>query len=244
MAGRKGSRHGRNAAMVRVRLAGFRSVDRRMVAARTAMAWRSELLADLGGEESLTAARMALVESATRSWLFVQAIDAWLLGQTSLVNARRKGVHPVVKERLLLVESFQRTLLTLGLDRAQPKAPTLEAIAERLQAEREERALVTQEAPGAEQADSGHGWAPEPVESAGGVSAVMTGGRDKAPEPRMAEPVLPELAAGRLELAAPEEPGPVTDAVAAAAGQAASRILGTWSVLPERVPEPVEVPEF
>ncbi len=225
MAGRKGSRHGRNAAMVRVRLAGFRSVDRRMVAARTAMAWRSELLADLGGEESLTAARMALAESATRTWLCVQAIDAWLLGQTSLVNARRKGVHPVVKERLVLVESLQRTLVALGLERAQPKAPTLEEIAERLAREREQR-VVTQEPTGAERAGSGQGYEAEPVESAGGVSVVTVGPGNEAPEARVAEPA---------------DAGAVTDAVASAADQAARRVLGTWGVVE---PEPVEVPEF
>jgi hypothetical protein len=123
--------------MVRVNLRGFRAIDRRKVAARTAIEWRAELLADLGGAEALTAARMALVESATRTWLYVQHLDAWLLEQPGLVNGRRKGVHPVVRERLLLVESLQRTLLALGLERAQPKAPSLAEIAERIARERE-----------------------------------------------------------------------------------------------------------
>jgi hypothetical protein len=173
--------------MVRVNLKGFTAIDRRTVASRSAMAWRSELLADLGGAESLGAAKMALIESATRTWLYVQHLDAWLLEQGSLVNGRRKGVHAVVKERLLLVESLQRTLVALGLDRAQPKAPSLEEVAERLARDRAER-LVTQEPAGAEQADSGHGCETEPVESAPGVSTVMTGGRNKAPR----GPIEPE----------------------------------------------------
>ena len=215
--------------MVRVNLRGFRAIDRRKVAARSAIEFRSALLADLGGEQALSAARLALVDAATRTWLYAQHLDAWCLEQTSLVNGRRKGVHPVVKERLLLVESLQRTLVALGLDRAQPKAKTLGEIAAEIEARRAEH-LVTQEPPGAERAGSEPECAAEGVESAPGVSEPGQAGGIQAPESPMAGRVEPE-----------PQPAEMTDAVAAVADQAARRVLGTWKVVE---PEPAEMPEF
>lgn len=174
--------------MVRVNLRGFRAIDRRKVAARSAIEWRSELLADLGGVETLSAARMALVESATRTWLYVQHLDAFMLEQTSLVNARKRAVLPVVKERLLLVESLQRTLLALGLDRTQPKAPTLAEIAEQIAREkagRQDEHSAARSHEGPEEA----GYA-----AAGGreVCAWREGG-DQGPKDPEPDPAVPEF---------------------------------------------------
>lgn len=210
--------------MVRVNLRGFRAVDRRTVASRSAMAWRSELLADLGGAEALSAARMALVESATRSWLFIQHVDAWCLEQTSLVNARKRAVHPVLRERAVLVEQLQRSLVALGLDRAAPKAETLGEIAARLHAERE-----LQDAPRSHE---------------GAREAAWT-----APQAEVVEPgVTVEPSGGLLEQAEQpqaERPAVTLDVAELASRRAAALVLGTWSaVLPEQAPEPVEVPDF
>src|SRR5260370_38632655 len=192
MAGMKGSSTRKFAPMVKVALKGFRAIDTRTVAARTAMEWRRELLVDLGGASSLSAARLALVESATRTWLYVQHLDAWCLEQASLVNARRKGVHPVVKERLLLGEPLQRTLLALGLDRAQQAAPTLAQIAESIA-----RAKAT------------HGQ--DPLEAEPGTSGRSDHAGDGASDSdRMPEPggsaVAPGRRFGPLAELAQEEP--------------------------------------
>ena len=52
-----GSRHGLTAPMVRVRLQGFRAIDRRTVGGRGALAFRSELIVALGGEADLSPQR-------------------------------------------------------------------------------------------------------------------------------------------------------------------------------------------
>jgi hypothetical protein len=78
-----------------------------------------ELVADLGGEPALSAQQRALVETAIRTRLFLEHLDAWLLGQSSLVNARRRSALPVFRERLA------RQLQALGLERHQPKPADL-----------------------------------------------------------------------------------------------------------------------
>jgi hypothetical protein len=60
---------------------------------------------------------MALVEAAVRTRLYVEHLDAWIMEKGGLVNARRKSVHPVVRERQALVDSLARLLGMLGLER-------------------------------------------------------------------------------------------------------------------------------
>ena len=77
--------------------------------------WRADLIADLGGD--ITTQQAALVDLAVKSKLLLDSIDAWLLIQPSLVNARKKSPLPVVKERQALADGLARYLLALGLHR-------------------------------------------------------------------------------------------------------------------------------
>jgi len=120
-------RTGLGALRARVRVRGLQAIDRRTAAAQALLSWRQALLADLGGEKAITAQRLALVETAVRTRLYVDHLDAWLMEQGSLVNARRRSVYPVVRERQHLVDSLARLLSLLGLDRYQPKAIDLTA---------------------------------------------------------------------------------------------------------------------
>ena len=63
------SRHGLNALKVQVKVRGLQAIDKRTAAAQSLLAWRNELLTDLGGEESVSAQQIALVEMATRTRL-------------------------------------------------------------------------------------------------------------------------------------------------------------------------------
>jgi hypothetical protein len=74
------TRHGLNAAMVRVKLRGFQAVDRRTVAARTALAWRRDMLEHLGGESACTAPQIALGEMGVRTRIFIDHADCFLMG--------------------------------------------------------------------------------------------------------------------------------------------------------------------
>src|SRR5438128_2561227 len=56
------SRTGLNALKARVKVRGLQAIDRRTAGAQELLVWRAKLVADLGGEEEMTAARQVLVE--------------------------------------------------------------------------------------------------------------------------------------------------------------------------------------
>ena len=119
------SRHRLNALKARVNVRGLQAIDRRTAAARALLAWRDELIDDLGGASAISAQQRALVELATRTKLYVDSLDAWLMEQRSLVNARKRAVLPVVRERTQLADSLARNLLALGLERRVRPEPSL-----------------------------------------------------------------------------------------------------------------------
>jgi len=85
--------------MARVKIRGLNAIDKRTAAAQPLIAWRGELIADLGGQEACSAAKLALVELAVRTRLYVDSLDAWLLEQRSLISAKKRAVLPVVLQR-------------------------------------------------------------------------------------------------------------------------------------------------
>lgn len=121
----KRSRHGLNALMTRVKVRGLAVIDMRTSAARELMRWKAELLRDLGGEENISTQRLALVDMAVRTRLFLSHIDAFLLAQSSLVNKRHRTVLPILRDRMTLSDQLARLLSQLGLDRADAPVPSL-----------------------------------------------------------------------------------------------------------------------
>ena len=111
------SRHGLHPLKRRVQVQGLATLDRRSVAARALLEWRTELIAALGGIEAVSPQQIALVELAIRTRLYVDHLDAFLMEQRSLVNAKRRTVLPVLRERQQLADSLARLLIQLGLER-------------------------------------------------------------------------------------------------------------------------------
>ena len=102
---------------------GNRVIDRRTATGKALAKWRADLIQDLGGNVSTQQA--ALVDLAVKSKLLLDSIDTWLLVQPSLVNARKKSLLPVVRERQTLADGLARYLAQLGLER-RVKVPTLD----------------------------------------------------------------------------------------------------------------------
>lgn len=115
---RKYSKHGLTTLKHAVNSIGNRLIDRRTMTGRALAQWRSDLIADLGGEVS--AQQSALIDLAVKSKLLLDSIDAWLLTQRSLINHRRKAVLPVVRERQALADGLARYLSMLGLQKVVP----------------------------------------------------------------------------------------------------------------------------
>jgi hypothetical protein len=94
-----------------------RAVDRRTRIGKALQAWRTELIDDLGGIENLSAAKIALIDSAVKTKLILDSIEVWILRQPSLVSGRNRGVLPVVLHRNALVGTLRQILADLGLER-------------------------------------------------------------------------------------------------------------------------------
>ena len=83
---------------------GNRMVDRRTVTGKALVKWRADLIQDLGDDVSTQ--QSALVDLCVKSKLLLDSVDAWLLVQPSLVNARKKSLLPVVRERQQLADGL------------------------------------------------------------------------------------------------------------------------------------------
>ena len=126
-AAQKRSRSGLNALKARIKVRGLSAIDMRTSAARALLEWRNELLTDLGGERNLSAQKRALVEMASRTRLYVDHIDGFIMESGVLVNKRRKSLLPIVQQREVLVGSLARLLAQLGLERQARPVQSLSA---------------------------------------------------------------------------------------------------------------------
>ena len=114
---RRYSRSGFYAWKSTLRQLGPRAIDRRTSLGRHLAAWRTDLIADLGGVGTLSTQQRALVDVIVRQKLLLESVDAWLLTQPSLVNGQKRALLPVVRERQGLADSLARYLAQLGLER-------------------------------------------------------------------------------------------------------------------------------
>jgi hypothetical protein len=106
---------------------GGRGIDRRTTLGRALAGWRGDLIRDLGGPENISTQQAAVIDLAVRTKLMLDSIDAWLLTQPSLVNARKRSLLPVVRERQTLADALARYLGQLGLERRAKTIPDLTA---------------------------------------------------------------------------------------------------------------------
>jgi hypothetical protein len=96
---------------------GLKVIDERTKLGRELMAWRAQLVEDLGGAERLSTQQQALIDIVLRTKLLMDTVDHWLLRQPSLVDKRKRQLYPAVVQRTQLADSLARHLGTLGLAR-------------------------------------------------------------------------------------------------------------------------------
>jgi len=88
---------------------------------------RADLITDLGGESAVSAQQRGAIEMAVRTRLLIDHAAAYLLEQKSLINGRKRGFIPLVRELQSLVDSYVRILTTLGLERRVKPALSLDS---------------------------------------------------------------------------------------------------------------------
>lgn len=104
---------------------GTRALDRRTRVSKALDQWRDQLVSDLGGSEQISTQQRAIINVAVKTKLLLDSIDAWLLQQPSLINLRKRAVHPVVLQRQQLADSLIRAMVQLGLERKAKVLPSL-----------------------------------------------------------------------------------------------------------------------
>jgi len=132
--GQKGNKNARSHGLYSMKRAvnelGLKGIDGRSSVGRALSKWRSDLIRDMGGEESISTQQEAMVDLAVKSKLMLDSIDAWLLQQQSLVNKRKKSLLPVVRERTQLADALARYLLHLGLEKRTRELSLTELLAQ------------------------------------------------------------------------------------------------------------------
>jgi hypothetical protein len=121
----RSNRKNRTALKGLVKIQGLWEIDKRSLAARHLFRWKKQLVAALGGEGEISPQRMCLVDLAVRTRLFVESLDAFLVGEKSLMNGKAKSVLPVLMQRQTLADSLTKILKTLGLNRQHGKILSL-----------------------------------------------------------------------------------------------------------------------
>src|SRR5207249_4264645 len=114
---RRYRRHGFYRLKATLRELGPRTIDRRTSLGKALAAWKAELEADLGGAANLSMQERTLVDVLVRQKVLLDSLDAWVFVQPSLVNARRREVVRVVRDRQVIVDSIARLMGQLGLKR-------------------------------------------------------------------------------------------------------------------------------
>jgi hypothetical protein len=117
--------HGMNALKRAVSALGRRTIDKRTTVGKQLVAWRSDLLADLGGIEAVSTQELALVEEAVKMKLLLNSAAGWMLAQPSLVDNRKRALLPVVRDYQALVNVLRGLLTDLGLKRRSRELPSL-----------------------------------------------------------------------------------------------------------------------
>jgi hypothetical protein len=165
------TKHGLTTLKQAVNGLGGRVIDMRTTLGKALAQWRADLVADLGGRETISTQQAAVIDLAVKTKLLLDSIDAWLLTQPgSLVDRRRRALIPVVRERQQLADALARYMTTLGLERRQAPAKSLAEVLEDIAAEK--AAASAQEAPRSAKGPDPH---PAASDKAGSATAAERG---------------------------------------------------------------------
>ena len=116
------SRTGLSAVKAKVQVKGLSALDMRTLAARGLVTFRENLTRDVGGD--LSTQQREYVEMATRTKLYLDHVDHWLMGQPTLINKKRRCLLPVLKERTQLADALARYLASVARGEAPPTYET------------------------------------------------------------------------------------------------------------------------
>lgn len=97
----------RSKALREGRIQPFRGNNRKLIAIKK---WQAQLISDLGGVESVTAAQLQLIDSITRLRGRIDYADLWLSKQPTLIDETTNSMYPAVMQWRSLIESMSKLL--------------------------------------------------------------------------------------------------------------------------------------
>ena len=115
-------------------------IDQRCQAGRNAVAMRNELIADHGGVENMSIAKLALIELIARDVYFVDECDRRIFRAIYKLAAKERAIEKqggmknpkliatLYSYRQGAANNLARNLMALGLEKAPPKVKSLEEI--------------------------------------------------------------------------------------------------------------------
>ena len=113
----RNTQHGLTLMKRAIREHGTRAIDRRTSLGKALDHWRMQLVLDLGGAEQVSTQQLTIITIAVKTKLLLDSLDTWLLEQPSLINHRKRSVHPVVLQRQQLADSLIHAMTQLGLEK-------------------------------------------------------------------------------------------------------------------------------
>ena len=122
------SRHSLRAARRAGNCLGLEVIDKATASGKNLLAWRANVISDQGGEENVTAAKLALIDAATTTRYVIGSVDAWILRQENLLRERADGslhLRDVILERGYVVNLLRNLLTSVGLEREARQVPRL-----------------------------------------------------------------------------------------------------------------------
>jgi hypothetical protein len=123
---KRNTQHGLSLMKRALKAGGMKALDRRTSISKALEGWRDQLLSDLGGSDQISTQQRAIISLAVQTKLLLDSIDAWLLTQPTLINARKRAVLPAVLQRQTLADALARYLVQLGLERKVKQLPSLQ----------------------------------------------------------------------------------------------------------------------
>lgn len=117
-------KHGVHALARRLKGAGPARMDGRSVIERARRDWMAEIREARGGDLSPQQEALLVVASAT--WVMLGTADAYIL-EHGVINRRRGTLRPIVEQRAKLARTLRELLTDIGLKRARPPKPSLNA---------------------------------------------------------------------------------------------------------------------
>ncbi len=114
---------------------GLKVIDRRYAIGKEGQRWRNGLIASLGGADVVSDQALTIIDAAEVTRLMLRHIDSWIAMQPSIINKKRRSLHPIVMQRQGLADSLVRSMIALGLERRARDVPTLSDVVRQIKEE-------------------------------------------------------------------------------------------------------------